>query len=178
MQYTENYRLPQWVMTDRIQMQDFNDMTAKIEAGLTAGSAALTAESAERTAAVSAEAAERRSADAAQQALLDTHTAQIAKLGNCEIYVTRYVGNGKFGESNKNSLTFPHKPLLVLISEGGRIMHLLNGSANGYHQSGTVGHNNTVTWSGNTVSWSCTAAGGQMNGNGSTYFVVALLVKE
>ena len=28
MNYTTNYHLPQWVETDRILMDDFNDMTA------------------------------------------------------------------------------------------------------------------------------------------------------
>ena len=35
MHYTTNYQLPQWEAADRILMRDFNDMTAKIEAGLT-----------------------------------------------------------------------------------------------------------------------------------------------
>lgn len=35
MQYTENYHLPQWVKSDRIMMQDFNQMCADLEAGMT-----------------------------------------------------------------------------------------------------------------------------------------------
>lgn len=34
MNYTENYHLPQWVKTDRIMMEDFNQMCANIETGL------------------------------------------------------------------------------------------------------------------------------------------------
>ena len=34
MNYTENYHLPQWVKSDRIMMEDFNQMCADIEAGL------------------------------------------------------------------------------------------------------------------------------------------------
>ena len=34
MNYTEKYHLPQWVETDRIMMEDFNQMCADIEAGL------------------------------------------------------------------------------------------------------------------------------------------------
>ena len=37
MNYTTNYHLPQWVETDRIQMEDFNDAMADIDEGLTAG---------------------------------------------------------------------------------------------------------------------------------------------
>ena len=35
MNYTENYQLPQWEKSDRIMMEDFNDMAGKMEAGLT-----------------------------------------------------------------------------------------------------------------------------------------------
>ena len=35
MEYTTNYHLPQWVERDRIMMEDFNQMCAEIEAGLT-----------------------------------------------------------------------------------------------------------------------------------------------
>jgi len=31
---TTNYQLPKWEKTDRIQMKDFNDMTAKLDAAL------------------------------------------------------------------------------------------------------------------------------------------------
>ena len=34
MNYTENYHPPQWVKSDRIMMEDFNQMCADIEAGL------------------------------------------------------------------------------------------------------------------------------------------------
>lgn len=35
MNYTENYHLPQWVKDDRIMMEDFNQMCADLEAGMT-----------------------------------------------------------------------------------------------------------------------------------------------
>ena len=31
MNYTENYHLPQWVETDRVQMEDFNEAMAKLD---------------------------------------------------------------------------------------------------------------------------------------------------
>ena len=34
MNYTTNYHLPQWVETDRIQMEDFNQMCADIDQGI------------------------------------------------------------------------------------------------------------------------------------------------
>ena len=46
MNYTENYHLPQWVETDRVQMEDFNQMCADIDQGIkNAQETANTAES-------------------------------------------------------------------------------------------------------------------------------------
>ena len=39
---TTNYQLPKWEKTDRIQMQDFNDMTATLDAALAAKSRVIT----------------------------------------------------------------------------------------------------------------------------------------
>ncbi len=55
MNYTKNYRLPQWVKEDRIMMDDFNAMNSSIESGLTrtdakADSAVATANTAKQTA--------------------------------------------------------------------------------------------------------------------------------
>ena len=56
MNYTTNYHLPQWVETDRILMDDFNDMTSAIDAalktnadGLSANSAAIAANDAQHS---------------------------------------------------------------------------------------------------------------------------------
>ncbi|MCI8716520.1 MAG: hypothetical protein HFF66_12095 [Oscillospiraceae bacterium] len=55
MNYTKNYRLPQWVKEDRIMMDDFNAMNSSIENGLTktaaqADTAVSTANTAKQTA--------------------------------------------------------------------------------------------------------------------------------
>ena len=36
MNYTQNYHLPQWVKSDRVRMEDFNEAMASLESGLTA----------------------------------------------------------------------------------------------------------------------------------------------
>ena len=61
---TTNYQLPKWEKTDRIQMKDFNDMTATLDAALKAN------------------------ADTAAAA-----SAAVALCGNCKIYCTSYTGN-------------------------------------------------------------------------------------
>ena len=38
---TTNYQLPEWEKTDRIQMKDFNDMTATLDAALKANADAI-----------------------------------------------------------------------------------------------------------------------------------------
>ena len=62
---TTNYQLPKWEKTDRIQMKDFNDMTATLDTALKAN------------------------ADTAAAA-----SAAVALCGNCKIYCTSFVGTG------------------------------------------------------------------------------------
>ena len=47
---TTNYQLPKWEKTDRVQMKDFNDMTATLDAALKANADAIAAETAARIA--------------------------------------------------------------------------------------------------------------------------------
>ena len=47
---TTNYQLPKWEKTDRIQMKDFNDMTATLDAALKANADAIAAEAIAREA--------------------------------------------------------------------------------------------------------------------------------
>ena len=47
---TTNYQLPKWEKTDRIQMKDFNDMTATLDAALKANADAIAAETTARVA--------------------------------------------------------------------------------------------------------------------------------
>lgn len=65
MDHTKNYHLPQWVKTDRIMMEDFNQMCANIESGLSknAASAAAADKKAETETARVAGEAENRAFD-------------------------------------------------------------------------------------------------------------------
>ena len=47
---TTNYQLNQWAKSDRVQMKDFNDMTATLDAALKANADAIAAETAARIA--------------------------------------------------------------------------------------------------------------------------------
>ena len=47
---TTNYQLPEWEKTDRVQMKDFNDMTATLDTALKANADAIAAETTARVA--------------------------------------------------------------------------------------------------------------------------------
>ena len=78
---TTNYQLPKWEKTDRIQMKDFNDMTATLDAALKAN------------------------ADAAAAA-----SAAVALCGNCRIVTGTYTGSGTYNSSGARTLSFSGKP--------------------------------------------------------------------
>ena len=180
MEHTENYQLSQWAKQDRIQMQDFNADNQKLDTALKAEADARAAETSARQAADAAETAQRKSADAAQQAVLDTHTAQIAKLGNCQIYTTTYKGTGNnsenFGASHPNRLTFPKKPALVMIfTEDGQSQMNIFPINNTYVVStSNRSFKVNITWTGNTVTWYADDVFLQMNWLSYTYRVVAI----
>ncbi len=149
MNQTTNYKLNQWQLHDRVMMQDFNADNAKIDAAL--GEHAAT---------------------------LNTHTGQIAKLGNCQVYTTTYTGNGQCGEEHPSSLTFPKKPLMVMITDNGySILHLFPFNTS-YSYSSYPTIYVKINWSGNTVTWSASTTGGQMTNVSQTYHVIAFYAMD
>lgn len=96
---------------------------------------------------------------------------------------TSYVGNGTWGEGNKNSLTFAGKPQLIFVSgnvyssfSSTRHAHIvLNASENGYDfvDSGSSKYG-SVSTSGNTINWWSGSVDDQLNYSGYTYNVVAI----
>ena len=151
MNYTANYQLPQWVDTDRILMDDFNDMTEAIDATLKTNADGHSAETAARAAALAAK-------------------------GNCQILSGSYVGTGGYGAASPTSYTFPSQPLLVLVDDPltGSIMWVAYGMQYAYAQT-MQGSQLTVSWAGSTVQWfSYTGNTPQLNVAGWTYNVYAL----
>ena len=129
MKQTTNYQLPQWEETDRIMMQDFNDMTAKIDAALP----------------------------------------------RWRLY--SYVGKGTYGSNNPCRLTFPERPLLVLLF-GTNYAMLVPGFQDTFSASVIGGIYNRGTgfhWEGNTMIWdNYYEAGYQLNWADTTYYCLAL----
>ena len=166
MTYTQNYQLPQWVKSDRILMDDFNDANTKIDAAL-------------------------KSHDDSLAGLETALTGGLAAKGNCQIYLASYTGTGTYGETSPNTLTFPAAPVLVMVIGGGA--PVVGGNSQGTAfaiRNGTLfvtGIGSSIRcwpaiWSadGKTMSWYAFNSGaeGQLNAAGVTYTVVALLPAE
>ena len=150
MNYTENYHLPSWAKTDRIQMETFNDMTAKLEAALSAQ-------------------------DKANQTMAE----ELALRGNCKIWAGSYKGTGQSSPERPNSFTFPERPILALIFDrDGDFMPLIYGSRSSInHTAGSGSERNYLTWSGTTVTWYVSAGPAylQLNQKDSTYTVLMFM---
>jgi len=150
MNYTPNFKLPTWALSDRIQMQDFNDMTAKLDA-------ALKAEETARSSAVT------------------TLSQAMTQRGNCQVYTYTYHGTGTYGADNPTVIPIPKLPYLLLIFNNVDQMHALtpqtrqmdfllyNGHAYGY-----------LTWSDTSLSiYSPTDAIYQLNHGNAEYYAMA-----
>lgn len=167
---TNNYNLSQWAANDRVLREDFNADNAKIDAALAATAAkadVLTSGKADATA-LAAEVQARTSAVAA----LNT---KVAKLGNCTIYHTSYVGDGQ----DSRTLTFPKKPLAVFILGGNCFFRYIAGAAYAISSAPMAyGAGCTVQWEGNSMTWTIPATDSRSfcaNTNREKYYVVALM---
>ena len=105
------------------------------------------------------------------------HTSTLAKKGNCQLYFSTYTGSGQYGVSSPNTLSFPKKPLLVLISRGSVRLLMVQGVGSSWAEAmGSSEGGVSVTWSGNSVSWyNNVSADSQMDQLRNTYQVFALL---
>ena len=152
---TTNYQLPKWEKTDRIQMKDFNDMTATLDAALKANAAAAAAAS-----------------------------AAVALCGNCRIVTGTYTGSGTYNSSGARTLSFSGKPLAVFIlptdkNDGIGPLILLHGAPWSTTNISNDYYFVRVTWGASSVSWYGTRNENLMaNSSGKTYYYVALLEQQ
>lgn len=147
--YTKHYQLHQWDPQDPFLRTDFNQDLSKIDTAL--GTLSATA----------------------------TELGEELNLrGNCQICFQTYVGTGTYGNSSPTKLTFPGKPLVLLIrdnSTDSRFVLALQGAI-AAHTSISSSEVITLTWSGNSVSWyHYNNPNTQMNQAGVTYFAAALM---
>lgn len=170
--YTGNYKLCQWEDTDQVKRTEFNEDNAKIDAAL--GSLASAVSGKASSSAVS-------SLQSSLNSLKTTVSQQMAALsgkGDCQSYVTTYTGTGLKGEINKNSLSFPKKPIMVfIVGPDGEHIILIQGQGIHYSQRlGSSGGAMFLTWSGNGLQWYAqSSVQAQLNEDGKTYRVLALL---
>ena len=151
---TTNYQLPKWEKTDRIQMKDFNDMTATLDAALKANADAIA-----------------------------EHGVKLTQLGNCEIVCGSYIGDGQYGVNHPNILTFEHKPLILAMLPGQEADNAsfnflaVHGApfVNAYPTNYTA---TTIIWGEKSVSWYAPDNYKQYNHSGITYHYVALLAAD
>ena len=119
-------------------------------------------------------------AAAAAQSTADTALATATAAAR--IATGSYTGNGAYGFSNKNTLTFDFVPKFVVVlgdfnnASLSYRLFLINGAK--YASAGYAGGNPvTVSWDDTTVSWYCsnyTAGADQMNLKDATYRYVAI----
>ena len=102
MNYTNNYHLPQWVETDRIQMEDFNDAMAAMDQGM--AEAKVAAEAAQEAAGTAQAAAEI--AQSSADAVADAYTP-----GNQPYVVGSYTGTGA-----DMTITLGFRPKFLILS--------------------------------------------------------------
>ena len=152
MNYTANYHLPQWVETDRILMEDFNDMASTLDAALGGLREDVDTN------------------DAAQ-------TAALAAKGNCQIHFSTYVGGGT---TSPKTMNFPAKPMLVMVTNpDGYCFVACRGMTRVYphHSNGTT--RVQLTWGTSSLTWNYdNYASSNMDEAGVTYQVAALLQQD
>lgn len=104
-------------------------------------------------------------------------TAQSTAESKCWIENGTYIGNGKYGDSNKNTLTFSKAPELVFVQRNNYdegLIFLKYASKAGYLGFSTAA--STVTWwqNMNIISWYADSASKQCNSASYTYYYFAI----
>ena len=163
MTHTTNYNLNKFEATDRVTRDGFNENADLIDAAIksvsnAAGAAQSTATTAQSTA----------------------DTALAAAAAGCRVVSGSYVGVGKYGSANPNTLTFDRAPLAVLIGGGTGICMIYGATSAPCITSINSGAGGvSVSWSGNSVSWyNGGSASYQANSDGATYRYIALFANE
>ena len=189
---TTNYQLNQWEPADAVQRVEFNADNAKLDTALKSLSDQVL-QKAEQSALNTLISAVNQKADASTvsslSSLLNSEISQrqeadsslqsaLTLKGNCQFYTTYYVGQGRFGSSQRSSLTFPSKPYVVVIydSDDRILLHF-----RGYGQCLSLDDHDLMygatSWQENGIRWYLASGpnANQMDVAGESYHVLALL---
>ncbi len=127
MNYTENYHLPQWVKSDRIMMEDFNQMCLDIEAGLTENVSGAAADNA------AAVAAAQKAQATADKAVADAAKAQARADAAYAPDQPPYALGTYTGTGNSQSIVLGFRPRFVIVSgaQGGHAYYYTRAAGEG-----------------------------------------------
>ena len=193
--YTEHYDLCQWEPTDQVLRTDFNADNAKVDTALKSLSDQVL-QKAEQSALNTLISSVNQKADASTvsslSSLLNSEISQrqeadsslqsaLTLKGNCQFYTTSYVGKGRFGPSQRSSLTFPNQPYIVFIYDpDDRFMLHFRDFPCCLSLDGSQLSMGTTIWQEKGIRWYLEAGAhvSQMDMSGVTYRVLALLAAD
>ena len=193
--YTTNYQLNQWEPADAVQRVEFNQDNAKVDAALKTLSNQVI-QKAEQSALNTLISSVNQKADVSTvsslSSLLNSEIAQrqdgdsalqsaLTLKGSCQFYTTSYVGQGRFGPSQRSSLTFPNKPYIVFIYDpDDRFMLHFRSFPCCLSLDGSQLSMGMTSWQDKGVRWYLEAGAhvSQMDMSGVTYQVLALLAAD
>lgn len=102
----------------------------------------------------------------------------LGQLGNkAQVEVGSYVGTGKYGKNNPNTLTFEFEPKIIIIGNdrGGVYINFYFWGAVGMNGANNFAAENIVSTSNFTISWYHPSdVSGQLNASGITYNYIAI----
>ena len=152
MNYTQNYHLPQWVESDRVLMEDFNDACVTLENTLTDHGQTLDT---------------LQAADAA-------NTAAHAHFGNCQLYLLSYVGTG----GSSCAFSVPGNPVMAMALGASQAIWGMRGLSSGASFFGGDSCLISVSLTQGAVSWTSSLANqGACNSQGFPFVLLVLLEK-
>ena len=98
--------------------------------------------------------------------------------GKCSIENSTYTGNGKKGSANPVTLTFPKKPIFIVVFGYNSLLLISDkcgskGFSMGYNSYGTIWRELTIAWTGSTLKYYSDYDVTQANVEGNVYQVIA-----
>ena len=143
--YTRNYNLCQWAAEDKVLRTEFNADNAKIDAAL-AGKAST-----------SALTALENTVNSKLSGLQGTVSGQETSLSlrNCQFITGRYTGTGKAGPDNPTTITFPRKPVFLVVRSprDARAFFAISGQSFVWYPLSGNNRSLNLTWGSRSVSW-------------------------
>lgn len=162
---TKNYQLNQWEPEDQVLRTDFNKDNEKIDAAIKAVDV--------RADGLAQSKADVSALETVKQTL-SQHTADLARLGNCQIESFTYTGTNASGASNPTRINFPSgKPLFFVVF--GEDVHGIGSrlASKIWTVNEDVARVYSGGWSGNSFSFYTSRVDYQMNRGDETYYVIA-----